>query len=102
MRVDNLEDGGWGGWSGEEDGAAADAEGEVQRVAEAVGEKQLGDAEATVLLGHVEDAASVEVGSDEHVVVQVNAALGEAGAAAGVEPERGVVFGGWLRFELGA
>ena len=59
-----------------------------KRVAKSVGEEQLGGAEAAIGLAHAEHALRVRLGADEHVVLQVHAALGTAGAARGIQPER--------------
>ena len=90
-----------GGRPRPQDGGGPDGKREIEAVSEAVGEEQLGHAEAAVGLGDLEDPARVELGAEDHVVVQVDAALGQARAARGVEPEGGVVPPGGRRGELG-
>lgn len=87
--------------AGAEDGSAADGEGKIQGVAEAVGEEEFCGAEETVGFGDFQDLRGVAFGGHDHVVLQVDTAFGEAGASGGVEPEGSVVFasgrGGELR-----
>ena len=85
----------------EQNGGGADAEREVQRIAQSVREEQLGDAIAAVSVGHVQHAAGVQLGAHQHVVVEVDAAFGCAGAARRVQPERRVVLARRLGFKLG-
>ena len=48
-------------------------------------------AEAAVALVNFEDGVSVVVGADHHVVMKMDAALGDAGGTGRVKPEGGVV-----------
>src|SRR5690242_21915183 len=84
------------------DGAGADGEGEVETVAQAVGEVELGGGESDVVGANLEDGLGVQLGADVHVVLEVDAALGEAGAAGAVEPEGHVVARGGRGGELRA
>src|SRR5271167_11238 len=70
------------------------AEGEVACISEAVGKKQSRDTEAAVALFHLQDAFSVQLAANDHVVMKMDATLGGASASGGVEPERGFVFAG--------
>src|SRR5262249_24518351 len=88
------------GRAGAKDGSAADSEREIQSVAEAVGEEKFCGTEETIGFGDLEDLRGVALGGHDHVVLQVNATFGEAGAAGGVEPEGGIVFTGGRGGEL--
>src|SRR5260221_10814088 len=70
--------GGRGASGGENRGCAAGKR-EVAGVAETVGEKEAGDAKAAVAFGDFEDGVRVVVRADNHVVMKVYAALGNAG-----------------------
>ena len=89
------------GRAGEEDGSAADSEGEVETVAEAVGEEEFGGGEEAIGFADFENAEGVVFGGVDHIVLEVDAALGEAGAAGGVKPESGVVFASGGGGEIG-
>src|SRR4030095_14976749 len=69
-------------------------------LAETVGEKQFGYAEAAIGRGHVEDALPVQLRADDHVVLQVNASLWKAGATGGIEPERRIILARRLSLEF--
>ncbi len=43
----------------------------------------------------------IVVRADDHIVMEVHAAFGDAGGTGGVEPERGVIFCGGLGGEFG-
>ncbi len=69
----------------------ADRERERHRVAEPIGEKQLGDRIDHVVLAEAEDWRGVEIVGEPQIGVDVHGRLGLAGRAGGVEPERDVV-----------
>ena len=69
----------------------ADAHREAQRIAQAVGEEQLGRREADVGLAQAQHALAVQLGRPVGVGVRVHGALGAAGRARRIEPEAGVV-----------
>ena len=71
--------------TGEEDRARADVEREVAGVPQAVGEEELGDAEAAIIGFDAEDVLAVGLAADPHVVLQVDDPLRLAGGAARVE-----------------
>ena len=79
---------------GRENRRGADREREVAGIAEAVGEEETGDAEAAVACVDFEDGVGIVVRADDHVVMEMYTALGNAGGTGRVEPERRVVFGG--------
>jgi len=91
--------GGRGATGGENRGCATGKR-EVAGVAETVGEKEAGDTKAAVAFGDFEDGVSVVVRADDHVVMKVHAALGNACGTRGVKPECGVIFGCWLGGEV--
>ena len=70
-------------------GAGAHGQGEQQAVAEAVGEEQLGGRQADVVAADAEHLVGVGLADVAQVDVAVHGALGGAGGARGVEPERG-------------
>ena len=86
---------------GREDRGGTTGEGEVAGVAKAIGEKQPGYAEASIAFGDFEDGAGIVMRANDHVVMEVHAAFGNACGAGGVEPERGVIFGGGRGGEFG-
>jgi len=75
---------------------------EVQRIAQAVGEEQLGDRERAVLRPDLEHVPAERFAADEHIVVQVDGRLGRPRGARGVLPERDVIPGRGGGRELGA
>jgi hypothetical protein len=91
MALDIGIDAGWSGSSGGKNCGSAAEEREVSGVAETVREKKAGNAEAAVALVNSENGVSVVVGADYHVVMKMDAALGDAGGPGRVEPEGGVV-----------
>jgi len=91
-----------GRWAGgTENRGGADGEREVAGIAKAVGEEEAGNAEAAVAFVDFEDGVGVVVRADNHVVMEMYTALGNAGGTGRVEPERRVVFGGGLGSEVG-
>src|SRR5262249_38222931 len=72
----------------------------IAGVAQAVGEKQPSDAEAAVVFIHPEDALRVQLGTNDHVVMQMNASLGGTRAAGGIEPECSFILARWLGGEI--
>jgi len=74
-------------------GGAA-AEREIAGVSEAIGEEQTRDAEAAVALFHLQNAFGVQLATNDHVVMKMDAAFRGTGAARRVQPERGFVFAG--------
>ena len=62
------------------DAGRADQKREVERVAETIGKKQLGHAEASIRFGDAKNATAEELGADDHVVVQMDAAFRRASA----------------------
>ena len=69
----------------------ADREGEAQRIAEAIGEEQLGGREADVVLAEAEDRLAVKLRRPIGVGVRMDRPLGAAGRAGRIEPEGGIV-----------
>ena len=69
----------------------ADAHREVARVAEAVGEEELGGRVHLVGRPEAEHLLRIGLGGDDHVVVEVDGSFGAARRARGVQPERDVV-----------
>ncbi|MCY1293744.1 hypothetical protein D9M70_430120 [compost metagenome] len=67
---------------------------EGQRIAQPIGKEQLGGREHHVVLADAEHLAGIEVGGMEQVAVGVHRALGSAGRARRIEPERHVVGAG--------
>src|SRR5260370_6770906 len=84
-----------------EDCGGAAREREVAGVAKTVGEEEARDAEEAVALVDFEDGVGVVVRADDHVVMQVHAAFGNAGRAGRVEPGGRVIFGGGRGGEVG-
>ena len=80
-------------------GAGAYAEGKIQVVAQAVGKVELGGRKGNVVFGDTQHCFAIILGAVHHVVLEVNAALGETGAAGAIKPEGAVVFAGLGRFE---
>ena len=83
---------------GHQDGRGAHAQGEAQRIAQAIGKEKLGRREADVLLGEAEHGRAIELGRPVGVAMAVQRAFGLACGAGGVEPEAGVVRAGARRF----
>ncbi len=81
---------------GREDRSCADRKREVTGISETIGEKQARDAEAAIPFVDFEDGMSIVMRADDHVVMEVHAAFGNAGGTGRVEPERRIVFGGGL------
>ena len=79
---------------GHQQDGRADREREGQRIAEAVREIELGGGEADVGFGQAEHGLAVELGGPPGVGMGVHRALGLAGRARRIEPERGVVAAG--------
>ena len=71
-----------------EDDGATDGERERQRVAEAVGEEQLGDGQESVVLGDPEHLGGVRVSGRLQAGVAMHHALRQTGRAGAVQPER--------------
>ena len=84
---DQLDHAGRGGTTWLEHGGRTRREGEGQRVAQAVGEEQLGDREAAVVLGDPQHPGGVRVGGGLEVAVAVHHPLGETGRPRAVQPE---------------
>ena len=76
---------------GHQQHGGAHAQREGQRIAQAVGEEQLGGGEADVVLGQAEHALAVQLAGPVGVGVRMHRALGAAGGAGRVEPEARVV-----------
>ena len=70
-----------------EDARGAYAEWEIKSVAESIGKKELGHTEASIGLAYSKNILGVQFGAEDHIVVQMNAALRLAGAAGRVEPK---------------
>src|SRR6266853_671854 len=100
MALDIGIDAGWRGSSGGKNCGRAAGEREVAGVAETVREKKAGDTEAAVAFVDFEDGVSVVVRADHHVVMKMDAALGDSGGAGGIEPEGGVISRGRLGSEV--
>src|SRR5258707_289319 len=99
MALDIGIDAGWRGPSGGKNCGSAAGEREVAGVAETVREKKAGDAEAAVAFVDFEDGLSVVVRADHHVVMKMDAALGDSGGTRRVEPEGGIISRGRLGSE---
>jgi hypothetical protein len=80
-------------------GGGADGEGEIQVVAQTVGEEEFGGGEGDVVLADVQNGLRVMLGAEEHIVLQVDAALRKAGAAGAIEPEGAIVLRGLRRLQ---
>jgi hypothetical protein len=91
MALDIGIDAGWRGSSGGKNCGGAAGKREVSGVAEAVCKKKARYAEAAVALVNSENGVSVVVGADYHVVMKMDAALGDASGPGRVKPEGGVV-----------
>ena len=76
---------------GIEDALRPHAHGEVHVAAEAIGEEELGRRDGAVVLRHAEHLQAIGIRAVHHVMLQVHRALGPAGGAGGIEPERRVV-----------
>ena len=85
---------------GPQHAGGTEAEGEVQGVSESVGEEQLGGGEADVVLGHAQHGLHEQVRDGDHVVLEVDRALGVARAARRVVPHDHVVAPGGLGIEF--
>ena len=92
MALDIGIDAGWSGSSGGKNCGSAAEEREVSGVAETVREKKAGNAEAAVALVDFEDGVGIVMRADNHVVMEVHAAFGNARGTGRIEPEGGVVF----------
>ena len=79
MALDISIDAGWRGSSGGKNCGSAAGEREVAGVAETVREEETGYAEATGVFVDLEDGVSIVVRADNHVVMKMHAALGNAG-----------------------
>lgn len=91
-----------GSWArGRENRGGSTGEREVAGIAETVSEKQTGDAEATITFVDFKDGAGIVMRADNHIVMEVYAAFGNACRAGRIEPERRVVFRGALGGEFG-
>ena len=71
----------------EQHGGRAHPQGEVHRIAEAVGEEQLGRGQHHIVFPPAEDADGVVLAGNRDIPVDVDHALGVAGRARGIEPE---------------
>ena len=87
---------------GIENRCGAAAKREVAGISQAVGKKQARDAETAVALLHLQNAFGIQLAADDHIVMQMNAAFGGAGASRGVQPEGGFVFAGGARLAIPA
>src|SRR5438105_561992 len=67
------------------------AKGKVQVVAKTISEEELGGREGYVILTHAKDRPGIAFGGVGHVVVQVDAAFGEARATRAIEPEGAII-----------
>ena len=75
-------------------GGGADAHRERQRIAEAIGEEQLGGGEADIVLAQGQHGFAVKLQSPVGVAVRMHRAFGPAGRARGIKPESGIVGAG--------
>ena len=73
---------------GHQQHGGADAHRERERIAEAVGEEELGRGEAHVALGEAEDGLAVELAGPVGIGVRVHRALRSTGRTRRVQPER--------------
>ena len=81
-------------------GGGAHPERKVQGVAQPVGEEELGDRQADVVVADPQHGPRVQFGGAHHVVVEVDGALGRARAAAAPQPKRRLVPVGRRRIEV--
>ena len=86
-------------WPGPEDGGRTNRKGKRQGVAQTVGKEKLGHRERPIRGRDPQDSLRVADHGVHDVVMQMHGALGKAGCAGGVEPERGVVLAGLFDFE---
>ena len=71
----------------------AEAEGKVERVAQAVRKKHLRRRKTEIVLVHPQHRFDEQIADRDHVVLQMHRAFGIAGAAGGVTPKADIVFG---------
>ena len=64
----------------------------VAGIAQTVRKKKARDAITTVAIAYVEDSLGIALGTNEHVLVSMNARLGGAGAAGRIQPKGGSLF----------
>ena len=69
----------------------ADAQGKRQRIAQPVGEEQLGSRKADVVFGQMKNRLAVQLRRPVRIGLRVHRALGLAGRARGIQPEAGIV-----------
>src|SRR6266849_3562119 len=65
---------------------------EISGVPQSIREKQPCDAVTTVALIHLQDALGVQFRTYHHIVMQMDAAFGDAGAPGRVQPKRSIIF----------
>ena len=80
-----------------ENAGRANGERKVHRVAKAIREEQLGDAEAPVRRVDAEHATRIRICAHDHVVLQMHARFRTPGAAGRIQPERWSVANSYLR-----
>src|SRR6266542_2398445 len=85
-----------------EHGLRAHAHREVHVVAEAVGKEELGRREGSIVRRDAQHLEGVRIRAHDHVVLEVDGALGESRRARGIEPEAGVVLGCLRGLERGS
>ena len=76
---------------GHQERGRADGERKSQRIAEAIGEEELGGREADVGLLQAEDRLAIKLGRPVRVGVRMHGSLRPAGRTRRIEPERGIV-----------
>src|SRR5580765_6627793 len=100
MTLDHTVDVGWRRRPRPQDRRRADRERKVQAVPQSISEKQLRDTEGPVVDRDTENAAAKQLGTNDHIVMQVHTALRLAGTAGGIEPESWRVTADDLRGQL--
>ena len=81
-------------------GRGADTEGEIESVAQSIGEEELGCRKADIVFTNPQDLLPVGFAGINHIVLQMNRPLGLARRARAVEPETGVIGSRRRRFQL--
>src|SRR5713226_6289851 len=72
--------------------AGTHSEGEVEVIAQSIGKEKLGGREGNVLFGNAQNPFPIILCAVGHIVLQVDAALGEACTAGAIEPEGTIIF----------
>src|ERR1700681_201739 len=74
--------------------------GEIQSIAQAVGKEEFGCREYNVIFLYSQNTFGIVFRTVGHIVLQVDAAFGEACTTGAIEPEGAVIFAGLCRLQL--